>query len=43
MTKKYGKTGNAYIKRDAAGNILVDGNGNVTCESKVHIKIYLNM
>jgi hypothetical protein len=27
-------TGSAYIKRDAAENILVDGNGNVTCESK---------
>ncbi|XP_071652769.1 uncharacterized protein LOC143899363 [Temnothorax americanus] len=34
-------TGNAYIKRDAAENILVDGNGNVTCESKDGVIFYL--
>ncbi|KAM0725434.1 hypothetical protein ACS0PU_008920 [Formica fusca] len=28
------KRADAYIKRDAAGNILVDINGNITCESK---------
>lgn len=37
------KRADAYIKRDAAGNILVDINGNITCESKGIKIIYLKM